>query len=282
MRSRLRLFLAAFALVPLAPSSARADAASGVPFPHPLSTYETTYILPAYYTFAPDNAVYGNTLPDNQNLNSMEVKFQISFKAALASQGALKDVYLAYTQNSFWQLYRDSAFFRETDYQPELLIIPEYRRGLGAGWELGFHAVPYAHQSNGRGGTLERSWDRTFAEAIFERSDDARGDRWTVRLRPWIVWRDTAYRRYNPDLARYLGYGREAVSYQRGPWEVTLGLQNQVESGFHRGSVEATVSRFIGTNWSLYVQYFDGFGQSLIEYNHATSALGAGFALRTR
>ena len=283
MKKVLVLVLTLAALSAGWPAVARAETAvsGGLALPPRISVYEPTYILPAYYTFSPDDAVYGNTLPNGQSLNKLEVKFQLSFKIAMASSGPAKSVYVAYTQMSYWQLYRDSAFFRETNYQPELLIAPENRWDLGAGWDLGFRVAPFVHQSNGRGGDLERSWDRTSADLLFERLEE-NGDGWTADLRAWGVWRDPAYRRYNPDLARYLGYVRPSATYKRGPWEFSLVVRNQFESGFRRGSVETSVSHYFGSNWSVYAQYFNGYGQSLIEYNHATNALGAGFALRTR
>jgi len=265
------------------PVLARAEttASGGPTLAHQISAYEPNYVLPAYYTFSPDNAVYGNTLPDGQSLNKLEIKCQLSFKVALASSGLAKSAYVAYTQLSYWQLYRNSAFFRETNYQPELLLAPDNRWTLGAGWDMGFRVSPFVHQSNGQGGNMERSWDRTSADVLFARLDGS-GDGWTADLRPWVVWRDPAYQRYNPDLARYLGYFRPAATYKHGSWELSVVLQNQFESGFRRGSVETSVSRYIDSNWSLYAQYFNGYGQSLIEYNHASNALGVGFALRTR
>jgi len=275
--------LAFAALRAARPACAAADAAApGCPPPaHRVSTYEPTYVLPAYYTFSPDDAVYGGSLPNDQSLNNIELKFQLSFKIATASSGWGKSVYAAYTQTSYWQFYRDSAFFRETNYQPELLIAPDNRWDLGAGWGLGFRLAPIVHQSNGRGGSLERSWNRTSADLLFERLDGS-GDGWTADMRGWGVWRGSAYRRYNPDLARYLGYFRPSAAYKKGPWEFFLALRNQFESGFRRGSLEASLSHYLGSSWSLYFQYFNGYGQSLIEYNHSTNALGAGFALRTR
>jgi phospholipase A1 len=283
MKKALILGLTLLALHPGWPALARAETATseGLQAPRQFSAYEPTYILPAYYTFSPDDAVYGNTLPNGQNLNKLEVKFQLSFKIAMASSGLAKYAYVAYTQLSYWQLYRDSAFFRETDYQPELLIEPDKRWHLGDGWDIGWRVSPFVHQSNGRGGNLERSWDRTSAGLLFEHLDRD-GDGWTVDLRAWGVWRDPAYDRYNPDLAHYLGYLRPSVAYKRGEWELSLVEHNQLESGFRRGSVEASVSHYFGSNWSLYAQYFNGYGQSLIEYDHATNAVGVGFALRTR
>ena len=257
------------------------DPGHALPLPHQISAYQPNYILPAYYTFSPDNAVYGNTLPDNQSLNKLEVKFQLSFKVALASSGLAKSAYVAYTQMSYWQLYRDSAFFRETNYEPELLIAPDERWGLVFGWDFGYRVSPFVHQSNGRGGDTERSWDRTAGDVLFERLD-AGGNGWAVDLRAWGVWRDPAYQRYNPDLARYLGYFRPSVTYKRDPWEFSAVAQNQFESGFRRGSVELSASHSLGSNWNLYLQYFNGYGQSLIEYDHASNAVGLGFSLRTR
>jgi len=268
--------------IALALAAAPAAADPGPALSPRLSLHEPTYFLPAYYTFSPARDVYANTLPGGQGLNQMEVKFQLSFKFALASGGVLRHVYAAYTQTSFWQLYRDSAFFRETNYQPEALIVPDERWALGRGWDLSVAASPYVHQSNGRGGSLERSWDRTSADAIFERADGDGGGGWKADLKAWIVWRDPAYRRYNDDLARYLGYGRQTFEYHRGPWELSVAFRNQLESGFRRGSVEADLRRAIGDYWDAYVQWFNGYGQSLIEYNRATNAVGAGFALRAR
>jgi phospholipase A1 len=265
------------------PAAARAEtpASGGLDLPHQISAYQPNYVLPAYYTFTPDNAVYGNTLPNGQSLNRLEVKFQLSFKVALAASGPVKAVYVAYTQMSYWQLYRDSAFFRETNYEPEVLIAPESRWGLGAGWDFGLRASPFVHQSNGRGGDTERSWDRSAGDVLLDHLDAA-GEGWKVDLRAWGVWHDPAYQRYNPDLARYLGYFRPSVAYRRAAWELSVVAQNQFESGFRRGSVETSVSRDLGSYWRLYIQYFNGYGQSLIEYDHASNAVGLGFSLRTK
>ena len=283
MKITLLILIALSTLSAARPENVRAKAAASGDWAlqKQMSVYEPTYVLPGYYTLSPDNMVYANTVPGGQSLNRLEVKFQISFKVAMAPSGLAKSVYIAYTQRSYWQLYVDSAFFRETNYQPELLIAPDARWDLGAGWDIGFRVSPYVHQSNGRGGGMERSWDRTSADLIFERLD-AGGDGWVADLRAWAVWRDRAYLRYNPDLADYLGYFRPSAAYRWGAWDLSVVLNNQFETAFRKGSVEASVSHNFGSNWNLYVQYFNGYGQSLIEYNHSTNALGLGFALRTR
>ena len=97
-----------------------------------------------------------------------EVKFQISIKKRLFDDLFLKDLdlYFAYTQQSFWQLYdsENSKPFRESNYAPSLYLSYPLKA-----YDLFFERVNfgYLHQSNG--GDLEhsRSWDRIFIEGIY-------------------------------------------------------------------------------------------------------------------
>src|SRR3990167_8103061 len=80
----------------------------------PISLYKTTYILPFYYTETLD-PIYVGLTPDGQKIQHVDFKFQLSFKAPIIKQLFSKKnaVYLAYTQDSYWQAYNDSPFFRE-------------------------------------------------------------------------------------------------------------------------------------------------------------------------
>ena len=61
---------------------------------------------------------------------------------------------VAYTQLSYWQVYAKSQFFRETNYEPAIFLSDNFSK---IGW-----VMSVLHQSNGRGGKLERSWNRYF------------------------------------------------------------------------------------------------------------------------
>ena len=67
---------------------------------------------------------------------------------------------VAYTQLMYWQFYAKSQYFRETDYEPEVFISDNFLKN----WLLNAGAV---HESNGRGGELERSWNRAYLELNF-------------------------------------------------------------------------------------------------------------------
>ena len=57
--------------------------------------------------------------------------------------------------------------------------------------------------------------------------------------------------------------------------------RNNIESGFSKGAIELGASCHLGVteNLKLYIQYFSGYGESLIDYNHYVSRLGVGIML---
>ena len=92
--------------------------------------------------------------PDYSN-QDFESQFQLSLKMPLAIGlfNGRMDLYGAYTNRSFWQVFahQDSSPFRETDHEPEAWLSFRTRWQLfgftGRIMQLGF-----SHQSNGRGG----------------------------------------------------------------------------------------------------------------------------------
>ena len=111
--------------------------------------------------------------PD-KTLTKPEVTFQISFKVRLWRDILGKDLNLwfGYTQRSFWQLYNfnDSSPFRETNYEPELLLTLSTRFSI-LGLKGRFFQLGANHQSNGQSEPLSRSWNRIVANMGLERGD---------------------------------------------------------------------------------------------------------------
>lgn len=241
--------------------------------PFVISFYKPTYILPYYYTAYPDQAVYQGDIPDNQNINHNELMFQISFKEPIWSFNDTHKLYLAYTQDSFWQAYQNSPFFRETDYQPELFLANQVNWHLLDGWQTNFFNIGALHESDGRGGTMERSWNRLYVEAI-----SAKGN-WLSDIQPWYIIKEHTLETYNPDIAHYLGYGQVLFGYKFHSQLFALTLENEAESGFSRGSETFTWSFPLWDDLRGYVLVFSGYGQSMIEYNHYTNSIGLGISL---
>lgn len=238
-------------------------------YPNIVNLYKPNYILPYYRTGDPYQTVYLLQTPNNQLVMKDELKAQISFLAPLIHH-VLKNKPLslnfAYTQLMYWQVFAKSQYFRETNYEPELFIENIFNPHIAL-------QVGVNHQSNGRGGELERSWNRFIAQLQFS------GTQWLVHLRGWaLIAQDQSSDLHNPKIAYYLGYDNFLLSYQFERFKASLELQN-IESGLKRGFVQVTFSYPILKSFSIYGQFFNGYGQSLIEYNHKTTSFGIGVAL---
>lgn len=234
-----------------------------------LYTYRPNYILPYYYTGSPDYAVYEGDIPDDQSLMHSEFKAQLSLRMPLWEDidifGSDYTLQAGYTQLVYWQLYAESAWFRETNYEPEIFLTTHPHPN----WMIGYGLN---HQSNGRGGDEERSWNRAYIDIAASEGN------WLFALRVWtLIFKAQSTDIYNPDIADYLGHERLLVGYKLYDHVFTVSARN-LERIDH-AAFEATWSYPITENLSAYLQGFSGYGQSLIEYNHHTNSVGIGLAV---
>lgn len=234
----------------------------------PISLYKTTYIFPFYYTASP----YSPNPEDD--IHRVEMKFQISFKVPVLTNLFRKkiDLYVAYSQLSYWQAYNDSAFFRETNYEPEVFLEFPLNRHFAHSWDIPMINMGAVHQSNGKGNGEERSWNRLYAEVFLKNGN------FVISLKPWWIV-PSSVTRYNDNISDYLGHGRMLMSYHFHHQLFSLELRNNLESGFNRGAQQLSWSIPLTRQFRFYVQYFHGYGQSLIEYDHQTNAVGVGISL---
>jgi phospholipase A1 len=131
----------------------------------------------------------------------------------------------------------------------------------------------YKHDANGRQDPLSRSWDRVYAELIFELG------RWAVSLRPWYRLPEKESRDDNPDIQDYMGYGDLVVVYPRGGHTVSALMRNNLDWDNNRGALELGYSFPVTDQLKGYVQVFTGYGESLIDYNHSSTRVGLGIML---
>jgi phospholipase A1 len=233
-----------------------------------VSFYEPTYALPFYYTGRPYQSVYQGNTPDNEPINNEEFKGQLSFQFPVWANmfGSKASLDVSYTQLSYWQVYNKSAFFRETNYEPQIFFSDNFAQN----W-LG--SIGLNHQSNGRGVPLERSWNRLFLDIAFS------GSHWLIDLKPWIPVFTGSSNMDNPDITNFLGYGRLVIAVKFYNQEISLMTRNAVESGFKRGALQLDYNFPIHGILHGDIQFFSGYGQSLIEYNHYTNSFGLGFSI---
>ncbi len=232
-----------------------------------ISPNRANYIL---YTYNDDPNEDPFEVEETDFLENDEVKFQVSFKMPLATElfGGNTDLLFAYTSVAWWQTFNNdiSNPFRETNYEPELFFrtyTDEDLLGLKlVNWELGLN-----HQSNGQSEPTSRGWDRAVGSAAFELTDNT-----LLGLRAWHIL-DTQDN--NSDIERYMGYGEVFVGWAPNRNTFTMHYRPASEGD----AVQLTWSYPISRYLRLYAQYWNGYGESLIDYQVRTQRFGVGVAL---
>ncbi|HHJ14029.1 MAG TPA: phospholipase [Gammaproteobacteria bacterium] len=243
-----------------------------------LLPHRTNYVLAAAYNSSfQNNADFQDFLGDEDvGFQHVEAKFQLSIKMPLAYDlfGTRSGLYLGYTNRSFWQAYntRQSSPFRETNHEPELWL-SFYNTWKILGFQNTVNSIGLSHQSNGRAGVLSRSWNRVYARFIFEK------DNLAFEFKPWWRIPESTDNDDNPDIDDYLGYFELGGVYKDGDNTFSLRVRNNLRSSENRGSLQLDWSFPLTRYLRGYVQWFNGYGESLIDYNHNVNSFGIGIQM---
>ena len=215
-----------------------------------------------------------------------EALFNISFKVRVFNSLPL---YFGYTQKSFLQMYdkERSRRFREHNFNPEVFL----ETGLSA------QSVQYAlqlgveHESNGRGIEFDengqsinysRSWNRIYAHPRMRFSNGL-----LIALKIWNRLDESAKPTSqnpagddNPDIEKFLGSGELRLYWRLRPAYALLTMFRKGSRDRH-GTVQLDflIPSPFGRKVFFQVQYFNGFGESLIDYDHRVRKIGIGFAM---
>ena len=246
-----------------------------------IRAHQPVYLLPAFWTSDknefPESPNPQNTVKDDQNLKSLESKFQLSLKTKAFENliGENGDIWLGYTQSSRWQVYNseESRPFRETNYEPEASIV--FRTNyeiLGLNGRL--LGLTLNHQSNGRSDPLSRSWNRVMLNLGFER------DNFAMMIRPWYRIEEDFKDDNNPDIKNYIGRGDLTTFYRWNDHDFSLLLRHSLKGGDKsNGAAQFDWAFPISGKLRGHFQLFDGYGESLIDYNHRATYVGLGVSL---
>lgn len=209
------------------------------------------------------------------NRKQNEAKFQLSIKKPISYDifGLNETINFGYTQTSWWQIYNDSAPFRETNYKPEVFMMIPYQSLEKT--SLKAYKVSFMHESNGQGSVNSRSWNRVYLEGYFQLSN--------LFLVPRVWYRiPEGDNDDNPDIHEYLGYGDLTLLFPYKNHTFKLLVRNNLEfSDENKGYAELnwTFPFFNSKNTFGYVQMSTGYGDSLIDYDQEINRFSIGISL---
>lgn len=255
-------------------------------------TYKSNYLVVTNSSNpndTPSSPNYSSSL--DRNLDKNDLKFQFSLKTELLSNIPLirnlpyvtsSRLWAAYTQQSYWQVFngRDSRNFRENNYEPELILslgINNQVDGVKKNYIPRMLNLGAVHQSNGRENPLSRSWNYIYLQSGWEVTDDL-----TLMVRP--KWRipESSKNDDNPDIEKYLGYGDAFIRWENKARKLaaTVLLRNNFRRD-NKGFAQLDLQRQISNdrNINLHLLLSNGYGESLIDYNHSQTLLGLGLSL---
>lgn len=252
-----------------------------------LCAYRPSYLIARHSDSPntwPSSSAPGRSVTAPVSALPMEAKFQISFKTlAHEWDGNRWQFWLAYTQQNQWQVFNSlvSRPFRETNYEPEVFLQRRWEEGMpGYAQGLRFVGLSLNHQSNGQSNPLSRSWNRVIVQAGFA------WNKWTAVGKVWQRVREDAENDDNPHIENYLGRGELTLNwapdwklFSKSVW--SMRLRHSLNRSQPHGSVqlEWAIPFAHAPKYRFFLQAFRGYGESMIDYNHAQTTFGMGLGL---
>ena len=233
------------------------------------------YVMPLWYNATPNYDIHSPTQDhvraSKDYLQHLDSKLQISMKTKLAQDvfDTNADVWLGYTQQSYWQVYNSkySRPFRSSDYQPEIFLTQPIKGDLPGNGSLRMLGAGLVHESNGQSDPLSRSWNRIYAMA---------GTEWgklTVIPRLWLIANEESD---NPDIGDYMGYGDVRWLYSLND-QSTVGGVMRYNPSTNKGAIQVDYAYPLKGGMKAILQVFHGYGENIQDYNHKSTNIGIGF-----
>lgn len=230
-----------------------------------------------YFGLYKDNYFTVGTTPFHKpTVTNSDVKFQISLAIRLTDTVLPWNsfLFLMYTQKTFWNVFENSLPMHDLNFNP------------GIGWSKPFFnknryvgklTLLLEHESNGRDGEDSRSWNRIslYGSTII--------DEWLmVHAKFWIPIIDGEN---NKDILRYCGIYQSGVVITTPNKKFNFGLTLVKREGwnFNFNTIfEASWKVHEKSNLNLFLQYYNGYGESLLDYNQFHSRLRVGIVFKPR
>ncbi|WP_246865132.1 phospholipase A [Muribaculum intestinale] len=230
-----------------------------------------------YFSLYKDNYfIFGPSIGPRPTRTNTNVKFQISVAQRL-TRSTLPGgsyLYLFYTQKCFWNVLEKSFPMTDLNFNPGIGITrPIFVKNRF----IGKITLVLEHESNGRDSIQSRSWNKISlaANMLIDPKIMIYGKFWI----PFIDGQN------NRDLLDYVGIYQFGLSYMpfNHRFAATLLVTKRKGWNFNYNTM-FEMSYKIGrrTNQYLFLQYYNGYSEGLLDYKQFKSQLRVGFVIRPR
>ncbi len=191
-------------------------------------------------------------------------------------------LYMGYVQHVFWLLKQESKPFRDANFNPRIF----YRLSLDKKDGSDFiDFIAYEHKSNGKSEPESRSYDASGAKISIR----AEYENWSLKSYVKGLWRYN-YDETNSNFDDYVGPFEVGITFSQFSFDVLdrAEISYRFYTGgdwgedFRRQSHEVGISfRLFGRTLtpSIYIQYFNGYSESLLNYDKREENLRVGLML---
>ncbi len=228
-----------------------------------------------YFTLYKDNYfIAGTSIGPKPSSTNSDVKFQVSIAQRLTKSTLPFNtyLYLFYTQKCMWNVFEKSMPMHDFSFNP----------GIGLAKHLfvrnryiGKLTFLLEHESNGRDGIESRSWNKiSLACNIFIDPN------FMVHGKVWIPIIDGEN---NKDILDYGGIYQTGVTLtspnKRFGFALTL-VKRRGWNLSYNSIWEVNYRLFKKENQFLFLQYYNGYGENLLDYNQFHSRLRIGIVIK--
>lgn len=228
-----------------------------------------------YFGLYKDNYfIFGPTVGQRATKKNTNIKFQISIAQRLTRStlpfGTY--LYLFYSQKCFWNVLERSMPMTDLNFNPGIgLAKPIFVRGR----YIGKVSLVAEHESNGRDGDASRSWNKVSLGANIMIDPNL-----MVHGKFWIPIVDGMN---NRDILKYSGV------YQVGMQMMTPDRKfNAAITLVKRRGLNLNFNTIFEVGWRwrkndnqyLFLQYYNGYGEGLLEYNKFHTQLRIGLQIK--
>lgn len=228
-----------------------------------------------YFGLYKDNYfIFGPAIGPKISKHNTNVKFQISISQRLTRStlpwGTY--LYLFYTQKCFWNVLEESLPMTDLNFNPGIGITkPLFVKNR----YIGKMTFLIEHESNGRDSIQSRSWNRVALAGNVMVTKNL-----IVHAKAWIPIVDG---QNNKDIVKYCGFcqfGFQVVSDDK---RFSGGLMVVPRKNFSCNTIlDLSYRIFKRDNQYLFLQYYNGYGEGLLDYNKYHSQLRIGILIKPK